>query len=377
VSVSVRLALFYAAYFLAAGVQLPFWPVWLAGRGLDATEIGALTALSQWVKVATNPVLGALADRARGRRRFMVLVGAAGAAGYLLCAPAHGFALILVPSLVAAAAGAALLPLADATTLSLAARGVDYGRVRLWGTIAFIAATVIGGRVLTGRSSELVLVLLIAMSALIALACAGLPRGSAPTTAPPRAPWRTLVAARHGVFVLSAMLIQSSHAVYYAFGTLYWQRLGLPDFTIALLWAEGAVAEVALFYAGQRLLRRMSPATLIALGGVGALVRWTATAFVTSVPALALLQPLHALTFAATHLGAMHQIARTVPQEAAASAQSLYNALVGGLGFGLASLAAGALYGAYGGRAYLAMAAMGGVGALLALLLDRRYLQRR
>jgi MFS transporter, PPP family, 3-phenylpropionic acid transporter len=268
--------------------------------------------------------------------------------------------------------------LADATTRALASSGVDYGRVRLWGTIAFIAATVIGGRILAGRSSELVLALLIAMSVLIACACAGLPSGANGTApAPPRAPWRTLLQARHAVFVLSALLIQSSHAVYYAFGTLYWQRAGIGDFTIALLWAEGAVAEVALFYAGARLLRRVSPGMLMALGGAGALCRWTATAFVVSVPALALSQPLHALSFAATHLGAMHTIARTVPKEAAGTAQSLYNALVGGLGFGLASLAAGALYGAYGGKAYLAMAAMAGAGAVLALVLERRYLQRR
>jgi PPP family 3-phenylpropionic acid transporter len=376
VSASFRLSLFYAAYFLAAGVQLPFWPVWLAGRGMDAAEIGALTALSQWVKVGSTPALGWLADRARGRPRFMVLLGALAAAGYLLCVPAHGFAAILLPSLLAAAAAAALLPLADATTLALASGGVDYGRVRLWGTIAFIAATVIGGRVLTGRSSELVLTLLIAMSVLIALACAVLPRG-AHRVAAARAPWRMLLQRRHAVFVASALLIQSSHAVYYAFGTLYWQRVGLPDFTIALLWAEGAVAEVALFYAGARVLRRISPGMLMAVGGAGAFGRWTAPAFVTSVPALALLQPLHALSFAATHLGAMHWIARTAPPEAAATAQSLYNALVGGLGFGLASLAAGALYGAYGGKAYLAMAAMAGVGALLAVFLERRYLQRR
>ena len=31
-----RLGAFYAASFLVVGIQLPFWPVWLAGRGLDA-----------------------------------------------------------------------------------------------------------------------------------------------------------------------------------------------------------------------------------------------------------------------------------------------------------------------------------------------------
>ncbi|HUK61280.1 MAG TPA: MFS transporter [Stellaceae bacterium] len=371
---SPRLGLFYAAYFLAVGVQLPFWPVWLAGRGLGAAEIGALLALGQWIKVAANPVLGAWADRTHDRRRFMVLLAAAGAAGYVACAPARGFAAILVPSLVAAAAMAALLPLADATALDLGARGrgtVDYGRVRLWGTLAFIAATLAGGRLLTGRSSEWVLGLVIAIAVLIVLAAALMPGATSAAGSPARAPWRTLITKRNCVFVAAAALVQGSHAVYYAFGTLYWQGLGLTDMTIAVLWAEGAVAEVVLFYAGTRLVRRAGPGALIAWGGAGAAVRWSLTPFISAAPLLALVQPLHALSFAATQLGAMHYLARRVPAGAAGTAQSLYSALVGGAGAGLAALAAGALYGKIGGLAYLAMAATAALGALLALVIAR------
>lgn len=39
-----RLGAFYAASFLVVGIQLPFWPVWLSGRGLDAQEIAILFA---------------------------------------------------------------------------------------------------------------------------------------------------------------------------------------------------------------------------------------------------------------------------------------------------------------------------------------------
>ena len=375
-----RLSLFYAAFFFGTGVQLPFWPVWLAGRGLGAAEIGALLALGQWIRVAANPALGMLADRARDRRRFMVLLGAAVLGGYLLCLPAHGFAALVLPGLIVAGAASALPPLADATTLAAAARGgLDYGRVRLWGTIAFIAATLLGGRILAGRSSEIALYLLLGMTAIMTASCA---RCRAPRRREwPRANFRVLLAPRHLVFLAAATLVQSSHAVYYGFGTLYWQRLGFGDGTIALLWAEGAVAEVLLFSAaaamcgngGRARCWRSAAAAAWALDrdGVGG-----------SLPALLLIQPLHALTFAAAHLGAMHYLAGAVPQAQAATAQSVYTAIVGGLGLGLASLLAGALYGAWVGGAYFAMAAMAGLGGALALRIARRpadafYLQRR
>jgi PPP family 3-phenylpropionic acid transporter len=83
---------------------------------------------------------------------------------------------------------------------------------------------------------------------------------------------------------------------------------------------------------------------------------------VPGLPAAAVLQLLHALTFGASHLGAMYMLARSVPPAAAASAQSLYAALSAGLGSGLVMLVAGTLYAAYGGRAYLFMALLSAVG---------------
>ena len=66
--VATRFALFYGAIFLALGVFLPFWPVWLADRGLSESQVGLLLALGLWAKVATGPLFGHLADRRRNRR---------------------------------------------------------------------------------------------------------------------------------------------------------------------------------------------------------------------------------------------------------------------------------------------------------------------
>ena len=46
------------------------------------------------------------------------------------------------------------------------------------------------------------------------------------------------------------------------------------------------------------------------LGGAGAVLRWTAMAFDSPVALLPVLQCLHGLSFGATHLGAMHALAR-------------------------------------------------------------------
>ena len=58
-----RLAAFYAALFTALGVQLPFLPVWLAAKGLDADMIGIVLAIPMIVRVFAIPLTTRRADR--------------------------------------------------------------------------------------------------------------------------------------------------------------------------------------------------------------------------------------------------------------------------------------------------------------------------
>ena len=365
---SFRLAFFYAAIFSLGGVQLPFWPAWLAGRGLSAGEIGVLLALGQWIKLAANPLAGIAADRSAAPRRVMLALGLGVLAGCALLLPARGFVLLLLAGTLTAACSSALLPLGDHIALAATYAGrLDYGRVRLWGSLGFILATLLAGRLIEAQGVEAVAPLLIGAAVLIAVGCAGLPAGRIAASTERSSSWRWLARPSFLAFLAAAALIQGSHAVYYGFGTLHWQRLGIADGTIALLWVEGVVAEIALFYWGAPLLRRLGPRGLLALGGGAGVVRWTLTGFATGAPALALLQLLHGLTFGATHLGAMHFLGRSQPDGRAATAQALYASAVG-IGQGLLMLLAGVLYGALGGRAFLAMAAVAAAGAALALL---------
>jgi MFS transporter, PPP family, 3-phenylpropionic acid transporter len=367
---ALRLAFFYAAMFSLTGVQLPFWPAWFAGRGLTAAEIGILLAVAQWLKLAVNPLAGIAADRSAAPRRVMLLLSLGAVAGFALLPAAHGFTLLLPLGALTACCLSPLSPLGDHVALAAAATGrLDYGRVRLWGSLGFIATTLLAGRLVQAYGIDSVAPLLAATAVLVLAACAVMPAERSAPAAAPAGAWRTLARPSFALFLAAAALIQGSHAVYYGFGTLYWRRLGIADDRIALLWAEGVVAEIALFYWGAPLLRRLGPEKLLALGGGAGLLRWAATGFATTLPMLVPLQLLHAFTFGATHLGAMHHLARRLPPAQAATAQALYATVVGGLGQGLLMLLAGGLYGAFGGSAYLAMAAVAAIGAGLALLL--------
>jgi PPP family 3-phenylpropionic acid transporter len=247
--------------------------------------------------------------------------------------------------------------------------GLDYGRVRVWGSVSFIVAAMASGVILSRSAAfdpggNAILVLVLAASATLFLACLAVPAPPREGAGPPRLSALAAMAGnrRFWGFVVAAAAIQSSHQVYYGFGTLYWRSLGFSDVTIGCLWAEGVVAEIVLFWQGSRLLARLGPLGLMALGAAAGILRWGLAGLLPGLLPAAALQLLHALTFGATHLGAMNFLSRTVPPGASASAQALYSGTSAGIGSGIVMLGAGALYASYGGRAYLFMALLSALG---------------
>ena len=145
-----RLALFYAAFFVMSGLHMMAFPVWLSAKGLDVAAIGIVLATPQFLRLIAIPVGTRLADRRGALNGPLAATALATAAGMVLVAFADGFTAILAAVVIVALVSAPVLPLSDAYALKgLAARGLSYGPVRLWGSVAFIAANLAGGLMLS------------------------------------------------------------------------------------------------------------------------------------------------------------------------------------------------------------------------------------
>jgi PPP family 3-phenylpropionic acid transporter len=373
--IAARLAAFYFAFLAVYGVQIPFWPVWLAAHGLGPTDIGVIVAVGVGARLIGNLVIAHVADRSGERRRLMLALAVAGLAAYGLFVLVDGFWGILAVSIVSSLLFPPIMALGESLTMTGVGRfGLDYGRIRLWGSLSFILAAAASGHVLVEAPPAAILWMVLATVAATALACAVLPdlrTDAAPVSA--GLPLTRVLADRGLILMLAAAgLIQGSHAVYYAFGTLHWQAAGISDDVIGLLWAEGVVCEIVLFAAGGAVLRRIRPPWLIAIAGGLAVLRWLVLGTTTALPAVVAVQALHAFSYGAAHLGAIHVIAKAVAPALSATAQSLYAALVMGLALGSMLLASGPLYEAFAGGAYFAMALSAALGCALAVALARR-----
>jgi len=373
-----RVALFFAALFAAAAVNTAFLPLWFADRGIGPGAIGQILGAASLLRVITGPAWGTLADRL-GRRR-PVLLGAALVATVtsLLYLVLRDFLPLLLLTVFQASASSALNPLVDSLALALAReKRLEYGPVRSIGSVAYMVATAATGWLLTWTGTWIVPLLLGFSYGGSAAAASALPEvatgpvAAHPVAAHPLAGLRLLRLRPFRLIVLASALIQGAHAAYYGFAPLFWRAQGYSDSTIGLLLAEAIIAEIALFAWGRRLVERLGPPGLTACAAAASLLRWTITAAAPPLPVLAVVQLLHAATFAMQHLSAMLVLSRTIPPERAATAQALHSALGMGAPTGLMMLLSGWIYARWGGAVFLVMAVMGGAALPLAARLRR------
>lgn len=375
-----RVIALYGLMYAAFGVSSPFMPAFFESRGLGPEQLGVLFATGTAIRLVSGPLCGRLADLTQALRAVLVICTAMAALVALCLLPAGSFRMLLSISLLHAAALAPITTLADAIALAAArppgsATGFEYGWARGAGSAAFIVGTLLSGQVVTACGLPSIVVS--HASLLLGAAVAGMlvpepsrpARSTMPVPLPPRGVRELLGIRSFRYVMLVAALVLGSHAMHDAFAVIRWRAAGVSEAMASVLWSESVAAEVIVFFlVGPPLLARLGPAGVIALAAGAGGVRWVAMALSADVVVLALVQPLHGLTFAALHLACMRLIASTVPWQLAATAQAMYALGTAGT-TALLTLASGALYGALGAKAFLVMALLSAAAAPLAFRL--------
>jgi PPP family 3-phenylpropionic acid transporter len=373
---ALRMAAFYGAIFLIYGVQIPYLAVWLNWRGLPPSEIGVVVALPLFARLLVTPSVAVRADMHGQHRGTVIVLAWLALAGALLLIAIPSRALIPVAVLVMMVATYTAVPLAEAVAMTgVRALGLDYGRMRLWGSLTFIAANVAGGFAISAFGPEVIGYALVAAALSTVIAAHVLPDGPGQSTLRGRpslqVAWQVVRERDYLLLVAAAGGIQASHAVFYTFGVLHWQASGHSAAVTGLLWSIGVLVEVALFAFSKRAVEVAGPRGLLLIGSAAGLVRWSVMALDPPISLLVPLQALHALTFAATYIGTVHLAQTLAPDGTQGTSQALLSAITAGIATGIAMATAGVLYDRYGAGSYFAMTLLAGLGGLAALKIGR------
>ena len=356
-----RFVILYAAMYAAYGVASPFLPAFVNERGVPPEQLGLVLAAGTAIRLASAPLAGRIGDRLGALRLVLVTcIALAGAVtlGYL---PARGFWMFLALTLLHAAFLAPMTVLSDALSLASSKRErFEYGWVRGTGSAAFIAGLLASGQLVGAYGLAAIIWSQALLLLIAALAAARVPEIA--RERPDAPPVSALLPLRIPLFrhmVLVAAMILGSHAMHDAFAMIRWGAAGIGPSAASALWSLSVASEVLVFFLiGPWLVARLTPRGAIVLAGLAGVLRWAVMAQTTDFLALALVQPLHGLTFALLHLACMRIIGLVVPQGVAGTAQALYATVGIGAATALLTFASGMLYARLGASGFWIMAAL-------------------
>ncbi len=363
-------------YYAAFAVLMPHLPLLLKARGFSLAEVGMLMAAFGMAGVIGPVAIGPLVDRT-GRYRLVILLSIVLAAAFLApLAITAGFWVAMLLVTILGVAFKTIYPTADVLALhALADAAQQYGRVRAFGSLGFVTASLVlqFTGVLAAGLRSIVYVFGVTSAAGFVLTFL-LPRpvvsGKGRAAGSPEG-----LPGLGGVFWLGMLVFFLGNLgmmAYYSFFSIYLQEvLGLER--VSGLWALAACSEIPVIFFAGPLIRRfdLHRIFLVALGAM--LARLLVYALLPALPAVVLAQLLHGLTFGAFYTAGVEFVRRRTVERRRGLAMAVYNsvfmgvtALVGPLVGGFVLEAAGyramfLLYALPVAAAALIVAAAGGV----------------
>jgi PPP family 3-phenylpropionic acid transporter len=341
------------------GMHLPYFNLYCYELGFNGWQIGTLSASRSIVLILFGIAWSILADRFRSRRKIYILCNFVSAALWGLFLLATDFHWMLVITIAYGIFYAPLISFLEAFSMdSLGRDKKRYGRMRAWGSLAFISVVLILGRIIDLYSVKIIISLILAGSWVQAF----LSLGFAKSTPPPRrgfgAGLKRLLSAQVLGFLGCAFLMLVSHGAYYAFFSIHLNNLGYDNFFIGLCWAVAVSAEIVTMIYSERIFKRFSYEAVIIFSFAVAMLRWCGLWAVQSATGILVLQVTHAVTYGTFHMASILYIDAVGPPDTKTVAQAANNAVTYGLGLMVGFFISGALYEGIGSAGLFAVSGL-------------------
>lgn len=369
-----RLASFYFFHYAALGALVPYWSLYMAARGFGAMQIGQVMAIILGARVVAPTLWGWFADRGSGGRLPLRLAGACALFAFLTIPLLREFAALAVAMAIFSLGLSGVIPQFEANTLNHLGKAPErYGRVRLWGSVGFIAAVSLTGLVFEALP---VTALPWVVSALLACMLAGIwltPVCRADSVTAPGSLLSVIRQPPVAALLIACFLVQASFGPYYVFFTIYLDSLGYSSAAIGFYWALAVAAEIVVFLYAAQLFSRFALRRLFQVSVGLCVLRWALTAEFADWPALLLvIQLTHMATFGLYHAVAVSLIHRFFRGHLQVRGQGLYSSLSFGAGGVAGSVLAGFAWQHVGPALTYYLAATIAAAALLMTLISMR-----
>lgn len=334
-SVHLRGGTFYLIFFAAVGVYLPFLNVYFRRLGMSGEQIGLLSAVLPAVILLTATPVTILADRRSWHHRLLA-AGTVGTIGGLIAlAVPTAFWGVLAAMLLFAVSFSALPALSDTLVAGMAARrDLNFGDMRLWGSIGFATLSIASGAV-WARTGYRPMFLTAAALYLLSLWFIRRLERRPPVHIRERVSPRVIAGDPFLVVIMvSTFLVMAAYGMDATFSGIYMTSLGGTGLFVGLLFGLSAMFELpSMRYTGHIIHRLGGPGTLMLAYGLYA-VTYGGFALARTPGVLLALCVTRGLAFGLFYAGTVRIINERTPPQWAATIQGVMN----GVAFGLSRL---------------------------------------
>ena len=341
----------YALLGVADGTLLPFIPLYLFQRGLDALQIGAVLAVIAAVSLVAGLTWSYLSDRRLQAEHLVVLASGAACAVALTIALAKGGTEVAI-AIVALSLVRAPFMLLDPIALRRLIRSsrTDYARIRLRTSAGWTLSAVASGTLFQTVGLRLMPFVYAPLVAIFGLWVRHAIRPEGTTAVAPgplkvrRIPWPLIG------FMTSCFLLGVSLAATQNFLTLRISFLGGGALLVGAAAAFQALTEIPTMAYTHVLRRRLSNKALFALGCAVYVVLFVAWGLVSDAFTAALLKLAAGVAFALTFVAAVMITDELAPSQLRATGQALMKSVLFGLAPIAGAFGGGFVYGTFGSR---------------------------
>jgi len=371
-----RLAGFYFFYFAVLGVLVPYWGLYLKSIGFSPVDIGTLMAVLMISRIVAPNVWAYIADHRDDRMRVVRIASFLTIVLFAGVFRGTGFWWLAFVMLAFSFFWHASLPLIEVQVMHHTRHQPGaYGRVRLWGSLGFIASVTALGPVLDLAGPWWILPALLVLMAGIWLYSLTLPETELAGHLEHAGPFLKVVMRPEILaFLFACLLMQVSHGPYYTFYSIYLEGHGYSKTVIGLLWAYAVVCEIGVFLVMPRILETVTVRGVLMTSFVLAAARWLIIGyFPDHLPLLIVAQTLHAASFGTFHAAGMQMVYRFFVGRHQHRGQAVYSTVAFGVGGALGSFYSGHTWATLGpGMTFAIAAAAAGVAFVVALRFERR-----
>jgi len=337
-----RGSLFYLLFFGSVAIYGSFLNVYYIELGLTGRQIGIIIAISPLVTLLFATPLSALADRRRWRGRILQVALAGVAITIFLLRYPRTFLTIVPLCVLMAIFFSPVLSIADSLIARMAnRRGLNYGSMRLWGSVGFASGAIIFGS-LWQRFGYAHMFVVGSLALIPVIWIAGLQEEGQVAQQRARPPISVLMQDLGLVMILVAtFFVGISTSLAIAFKGIYMHYLGGEQFLIGAFVSVSAFSEILTMRYGSRIAERLRGPRALLLSYVLMGIAFLGYVLVRTPWMLLLLAVFEGLGFGLFFTNTVHTINQRAPAEWASTAQSLMTVGM----FGLAPLIAGPLGG--------------------------------